>query len=197
MFVPFIFERPIAQTLQFRQFLNEINTHIARSYKSTKRSPVRPAKVHLISSSTGCLFILLQTHQQLSELLLSSAISTASRALSAQINQFRNTLPAGSASRCVFPAGQKLLSFTTGLRNGLFFLGIIVLVEIINVLLGCLDGFLFLFLRALFAGLELKVSSFAPLGDYFGFFFVSALGGVVGVCACDLPTRRYALEIKC
>src|SRR5277367_5621245 len=126
----------------------------------------------LVTSRARSLLILPQTHQQLPESLLSSTACATPRTLSTQIDQLRDSLPARTAGTSVLPVLQEVLSFTTGLRDHLLFLGIIVLVEVINVLLRSLDGLSLLLSRFLRAVLERQIASFAPLTDNLRFGLV-------------------------
>jgi hypothetical protein len=59
---------------------------------------------HLITRRARCLLILPQTHQQLPESLLSRATRSTSSALSTQIYQLRDSLPARSTSASILSA---------------------------------------------------------------------------------------------
>lgn len=94
----------------------------------------------LVSSGTRCLVVLPQTDQQLPEPLLSTSTGTASRALSTQVHQLADTLPARSTSGRVVPRIQEFLSLTPRLCNVLLLLVVVVVVEVVESLLGLLDG---------------------------------------------------------
>lgn len=131
-----------------------------------------PSHTPLNTSRTRSLLILFQPNQQLSESLLARPSSTTLRSLPAQINQLCNTLPAGSTRASILSLCQKLVGFTAGLCNGLLLLAVIVLVEIINCFLGCLDCLSLLLLR-LFSPLgKTEIAALSPLGDYFRFGLV-------------------------
>jgi len=166
-----------------------------RSYKSTvEKQPPRLApqiinhelksssvKTTLsIARSTRRLLILLQTHQQLPKFRLLTPTRTTSRTLPTQIHQLRNALPARSARSRILATLQELLGLAAGRSNALLLLGVVVLVEVVDVLLGGLDGFLFALGGSGLAVLQGEVAAFAPLLDYFGLFFVFGAGGVVG-----------------
>lgn len=109
------------------------------------------------------MLILLQSDQQLPEPLLPSPRRSTFRTLAAEVHQLSNTLPACSSGRSVLPVGEKLLRFLASLGSSLFFLGVVVLVEVVDGLLGIFDCFgLFLF-RNLSSVLQCCVSTFAPL----------------------------------
>lgn len=136
---------------------------------------------HLIASCTRSLLILLQTKQQLPEPLLASTSRTTLRALPAQVDQFRNALPAGATGTRIFPLGEELLGLAAGLRNALLLLGVVVLVEVVDVLLGGLDGLLLLQVGLLGAVLQGEIAALAPLRNDFGLFFVGGVGLVGGL----------------
>lgn len=92
----------------------------------------------LIPRRTRRLLILPQTRQQLPEALLARPICPTPRALAAQIDQFRDALPARTAGRGVFTPGEEVFSFFAGLGDGLVFFLVVVFVEVVD---GCLCGF--------------------------------------------------------
>lgn len=139
---------------------------------------------HLDTASTWSFLILSQVEQQLSELLLSSPTRSTLRALSREINQLRDSLPASSSRRSILSALQELLSLPPRLRNRLLLLRVIVLIEIIDVLLRGLDSLLLLLFGLLFALGQGEVAAFAPFADY-GWLLLVGLWGVVGVGASD------------
>ena len=145
--------------------------------------------INLITSSTRSLIILPQRRQQLPELSLLRPTRTTLRTLPTQIHQLRNPFPACPTSRRILSLLQKLLRLTTRLRNRLLLLGIVVLVEIINVLPRSLDRLSLPLGRFLFAFLEAEISALAPLLDDFGLLFVFGAGMVAGLkgggSACD------------
>ncbi len=155
----------------------------------------------LVASSTRRLLILPQTHQQIPESRLLTTTRTTSRALSTQINQLGDTLPRGSSSRSILSRLEKLICVTAGGGNSLLLLGIIVLVEVVDVLLRGLDGFGFAFSGAGSAVLEGEVAAFAPGFDYFGLelFFGGRVGGTIaglkgsGICDASLGKETLAL----
>jgi hypothetical protein len=155
--------------------INALN--LTRSTNPTRQ----PSPSHnLITRRPRSLLILPQSHQQIPKLPLLTPARPALTPLPTQIHQLRNPLPARSTSRRILSSLQELFSITSRGRNRLFFLRIIVLVEIIDVLLCCFDGFLFAFFGAGFSLLEGEVTALAPLLDDGGFVFEGAGGGVVG-----------------
>lgn len=149
---------------------------------------------HLDTASTWSILILSQIEQQFPKLLLSSPIRTALRALSRQINQLRDSLPASSSRGSILSALQELLSLPPRLRNRLLLLRVVVLIEIVDVLLRGLDGLLLLLLGFLFALGEGEVAAFAPFADY-GWLFLVGLWGIVGVAASDRAAWSDVLEL--
>jgi hypothetical protein len=158
----------------------------------------RSKSSNLITSRTGSLLILPQAKQQLPELLLASSTRTAFSTLTTQINQLCNSLPAGTAGTRIFSLLKEFVSLATSLRNALFLLGVVVLVEVVDVLLGGLYGLLLLGFGFLGAVLEGQIAAFAPLLDNFGLFFlgdVGLVGGLVGGgCAGDGAAWGYTLS---
>lgn len=120
----------------------------------------------LDAARTWSILILPQVQQQFPELLLVSPARTALRSLAGQIHQLRNSLPARASRRGILSRVQKLLGLTSSLRNRLLLLGVVVLVKIVYVLLGGLDGLLLLLLGLLFALGEGEVATLAPFADY-------------------------------
>lgn len=131
------------------------------------QTPSRCRSVDILDAArTWSILILPQVQQQLPELLLASPTRTALRSLARQIHQFRDSLPARASRGRILPRVQELLGLTSSLRNRLLLLGVVVLVEIVNVLLGGLDGLLLLLLGLLFALRESQVAALAPFADY-------------------------------
>ena len=155
-----------------------------------------------IARSTRRLLILLQAHQQLPKLRLLTTTRTPTGPLPTQIHQLRNTLPARATSRRILPTLQELLGLAAGGGNALLLLGVVVLVEVVDVLLGCLDCLCLALGGSGFALLQGEVPAFAPLLDYFGlFFFVGARGvvgwllGLEGVGVGDAAAWCYTLDV--
>ena len=180
-----------------RQASKKLQPAYAQSYKSAIQFYHR-CIINLVTSSTRCLLILPQTHQQFSKLGLIRPTRTTPRTLPTQIDQLRNPLPARSTSRCILSLLQKLLCLTACLRNSLLLLRIVVLVEIINVLLGRLDSLSLSLSRFLFTFLESKIPAFTPLLDDFGLFFIFGARVIAGLvrsgCAGDSAAWCNALR---
>jgi hypothetical protein len=130
-------------------------TRTINALNLTKSTNPTPNQTHsLITRRPRSLFILPQSHQQIPKLPLLTPARSPLTPLPTQIDQLRNTFPARSTSRRILSSPQELFSITSRGRNGLFFLQIIVLVEIIDVLLCCFDGLLFALFGAGFSLLE-------------------------------------------
>jgi hypothetical protein len=148
-----------------------------------------------ISGSAWSLLILPQTRQQLPKLRLITPRCTTSSTLPTQIDQFSNTLPASSTGARILPILQELLGIASRLCNSLLFLGIVVLVEVVDVLLGGFDGLVLLLQRAGFPVLEREVAALAPLLDDFGLFFIVGAGRVVTGLVGDGAAWCYTLIV--
>lgn len=127
----------------------------------------RSNKEYLDATCAWSVLILSKVKQQLPELLLASSTGTSLDALSAEINKLRNALPAGTSGAGVLPVGQKLFSLAAGLGDRLLLLGVVVLVEIVDILLGSLDCLLLLLLRLPLSVLQGKISALTPFTDNF------------------------------
>jgi hypothetical protein len=147
----------------------------------------------LITRSTRSLLILSQAHQQLPKLCLLTSGRTTLRALSTQVDQLANALPACATSSRILSVLKELLGITSRLGNGFLLLCVVVLVEVVNALLGSLDGLVLLLLGAGLSFLDLQIAAFAPLLDDLGFFFVVGAWCVVAGLEGDGAAWCYAL----
>ena len=118
---------------------------------------------NLDSTDTRCVLVLSQIKQHFAETLLARSASTTSGALAGDINQFGNTLPAGTTCRSILSVGKELLSICTCLAAKLVGLVVVGNVEVVNVLAGLLDCRFLLLVRNLCAVGNVCVSSLAPL----------------------------------
>lgn len=94
----------------------------------------------LVPPSPRRLLILPQPHQHLPKALLPRPTRSTLRTLPAKIHQLRNTLPACPARTRILPLIQILLGFFAGFGDRLVLFGVVVVVEVVDVLLGLCDG---------------------------------------------------------
>lgn len=104
------------------------------NFNFTSYKPLHPG-------STRSMFILSQVHKELPELCLSSALCTTAGALSTQVDQLGNALPARAAGGRVLALGKELLGLLPRLSNRLVLLVVVVFVKVVNGLLGRFYGF--------------------------------------------------------
>ena len=93
-----------------------------------------------VASRTRGLLVFSEADEHLTETLLARASGAALAALSTHVDQFCDPLPAGSARDGVLAAVEELLGVLSRLADCLLFLGVVVVVEVVNVFLGLLDG---------------------------------------------------------
>lgn len=122
----------------------------------------------LITAGAGGILILAKVEQQLSELGLCRTLSTTRAALSTEIDELGDSVPAGTSSSSVLSRLEEFLGFLAGLRDGLVLLVVVVLIEIVDRLVGGFDGFFLLVLRDLVSVLDSHVSTLAPFADDVG-----------------------------
>lgn len=117
-------------------------------------------------TDTGSLLVFLQIQQQLTETLLARSAGTALGSLAGDVDQFRNTFPAGAAGRGVLPVGKEL--FGLGLCLCAELVGLVVVgdVEVVDVFSGFLDGRVLLLFGDLGAAGDFRITLLAPFpGD--------------------------------
>ena len=100
--------------------------------------------IHLVARCSRGLLILSQVNQQLPELFFARSARSTLCALSTQVHQLSNPLPACTAGGSIFSICQELFSIFACLGDGLLGLLGVVLVEIVNRLSGCFYCPLFL-----------------------------------------------------
>ena len=116
-------------------------------YKCQAQGTVKPLLYPLCPISNPRrprrLLIFPQIQQHLPELLFARPAGSTFRPLTAQIDKLADALPACPTRRGIFSVCEKLLGLFLSLLDTLFSLLPVVLVELVNVLLGFLDGFFF------------------------------------------------------
>lgn len=136
-------------------------------------------------SSRG-LLILPQAQEHLAEPLLTRPGGAALDALPADVNQLGDAVPAGAAGHGVFPVLEELLGLAARLADALLLLGVVVLVEVVDVLPRLLHRLLALVRELLGALRDGSVPALPPLLDDLGLVLLLLLGvgwGEAGVVA--------------
>lgn len=114
------------------------------------------------TADTRCVLVLPQVKQNFTETFLARSTSTTPRTFAGNINQLRNTLPAGASRGGILPVGKELLSVGAGLGAKLVSLVVVRNVEVVNVFAGLLNRRFFLFVRDFCAADNVCVSSLTP-----------------------------------
>jgi hypothetical protein len=117
---------------------------------------------NLNSTNTRCTLVLSQVKQQFTETLLARTTSTTPGAFAGNINQLRNTVPAGASRGRILPVGEELLSIGVSLAAELVGLVVVGNVEVVDIFAGLLDRRFLLLVRDLCTAGNVCVSSLTP-----------------------------------
>ena len=142
--------------------ISQVVSRYVHSIIRTRRN-VHACVRALVSRSTRGLLVLPQAGEQFAEALLPGAAGAALLALAADVDELGNAFPAGAARGGVVAAGEELLLLLAGLGDHLLLLGVVVLVEVVDVLLGLLDRLGLLLGELLRALRVVRVPLLAPL----------------------------------
>jgi hypothetical protein len=151
---------------------NQIESEQAFQYAQQCRG------ICLVAHSTRSLLILPEVRQHLTETLLAGSTSTALWSLSTNVNQLGDALPASATRDRILSVCQKLLRLFASLCDSLLLLGVVVLVEIIDVLLGFFDGLGLLGCELLSSLGIASIALLSPLLDDLGFLLLFGICGV-------------------
>lgn len=136
---------------------------IYKNELSMKNKKKEQSALQLNSRCARSVGIFSQIKQELTEALLSRTAGTTFDALAGHIDQFRDSLPAGTTGRSVFSVGKEFFGLGAGLGAGLVRAIAVRHIKVVNILLGFLNRGGLLLRGRLGSSGEISVSARSPV----------------------------------